>query len=209
MKAFSDLADKDQVLLLDEATSALDTKSEGVVQAALDNASTGRTTICIAHRLSTIKNADNIIVMDKGCAVEQGTHSDLIEMRGTYHSLVQTQKLEDGKKDEEEAADIVETAKEPVQDMRVHHMSNEKEGNPVNSKEPDSTVLEVEESENSSKDIGQSYSVFTLIKFIYGFNKSDWILMIVGLVSAIINGLSNPVQAGESQTLMSSLLWKY
>jgi ATP-binding cassette subfamily B (MDR/TAP) protein 1 len=193
---------------LDEATSALDTKSEGVVQAALDKASTGRTTICIAHRLSTIKNADNIIVMDKGCVVEQGTHSDLIEKRGTYHSLVQTQKLEDGKKDEEETADIVETAKKPVKNS-VHHMSNEKEGNPVNSKEPDSTIIEVEESEESSKETGQNYSVFTLIKFIYGFNKSDWILMIVGLVSAIINGLSNPVQAGESQTLMSRLLWKY
>uniref|UniRef100_A0A8H7N4A0 Uncharacterized protein n=1 Tax=Bionectria ochroleuca TaxID=29856 RepID=A0A8H7N4A0_BIOOC len=183
-----------KVLLLDEATSALDTKSEGVVQAALDKASTGRTTICIAHRLSTIKNADNIIVMDKGCVVEQGTHSDLIEKRGTYHSLAQTQKLEDGKKDEEETADIVETAKKPVKNS-VHHMSNEKEGNPVNSKEPDSTIIEVEESEESSKETGQNYSVFTLIKFIYGFNKSDWILMIVGLVSAIINGLSNPVQA--------------
>ncbi|CAG9996264.1 unnamed protein product [Clonostachys byssicola] len=186
---------KEQVLLLDEATSALDTKSEGVVQAALDNASAGRTTICIAHRLSTIKNADNIIVMEKGCVVEQGTHGDLIEKRGAYHSLVQTQKLEECKKEKEEAADIFETAKEPVQGMGIHHMSTEKEGNPVKSKEPYSTAIEVEESEESSKETGKDYSVFTLIKFIYGFNKSDWILMIVGLVSAIINGLSNPVQA--------------
>ncbi|VUC30128.1 unnamed protein product [Clonostachys rosea] len=187
---------KDQVLLLDEATSALDTKSEGIVQAALDNASTGRTTICIAHRLSTIKNADNIIVMDKGCVVEQGTHSDLIEKRGTYYSLVQTQKLEDGNKtEEEEEAEIMEVVKQPDQDISVHPVSTEKGGNGVDSKEPNSTVTEAEERGESVKETEKAYSVFTLIRFIYGFNKSDWMLMIVGLISAIINGLSNPVQA--------------
>ena len=82
-----------KILLLDEATSALDTKSEGVVQAALDKASKGRTTIVIAHRLSTIRNADNIVVMNKGVIVEQGTHDQLLEKQGAYHSLVQAQKI--------------------------------------------------------------------------------------------------------------------
>lgn len=62
-----------KILLLDEATSALDTKSEGVVQAALEVAAAGRTTITIAHRLSTIKDADNIVVMTQGRIVEQGS----------------------------------------------------------------------------------------------------------------------------------------
>ena len=66
-----------KILLLDEATSALDTKSEGVVQHALDVAAQGRTTIVIAHRLSTIKTADNIVVMKLGKIIEQGTHDQL------------------------------------------------------------------------------------------------------------------------------------
>lgn len=82
-----------KILLLDEATAALDTKSEKVVQEALDKASEGRTTIAIAHRLSTIRNADNIVVMAKGRIVEQGTHDELIRKEGVYQSLVQAQEL--------------------------------------------------------------------------------------------------------------------
>ncbi|CAZ82915.1 unnamed protein product [Tuber melanosporum] len=77
-----------KILLLDEATSALDTRSEGVVQAALDKASMGRTTIVIAHRLSTIKTADNIVVMSEGTIVESGTHDELLERRSAYYNLL-------------------------------------------------------------------------------------------------------------------------
>ncbi|KAJ5792122.1 uncharacterized protein N7503_008100 [Penicillium pulvis] len=91
-----------KILLLDEATSALDTKSEGVVQAALDKAAEGRTTIVIAHRLSTIKNADNIVVFVKGEIQEQGTHDELLEKKGHYHSLVAAQHIAETKKDEDE-----------------------------------------------------------------------------------------------------------
>jgi ATP-binding cassette subfamily B (MDR/TAP) protein 1 len=82
-----------KILLLDEATSALDTKSEGVVQAALDRAAQGRTTIVIAHRLSTIKHADNIVVMQQGKIVEQGMHDELLDKRGAYYNLVEAQRI--------------------------------------------------------------------------------------------------------------------
>ena len=82
-----------KILLLDEATSALDTKSEGVVQAALDVASQGRTTIVIAHRLSTIKTADNIVVIVNGRIVEQGTHDQLVDKNGMYLRLVEAQRI--------------------------------------------------------------------------------------------------------------------
>jgi subfamily B ATP-binding cassette protein MsbA len=75
------------ILLLDEATSALDAKSEALVQDALNRLAAGRTTLVIAHRLSTIRNADNIIVMERGHVVEQGTHDALIAQGGVYARL--------------------------------------------------------------------------------------------------------------------------
>lgn len=80
-----------QILILDEATSALDTESERVVQEALDRLMVGRTSFVIAHRLSTIKNADKIMVLEKGKLVEQGTHDELMESNGLYAHLYQIQ----------------------------------------------------------------------------------------------------------------------
>ncbi|NXN44428.1 MDR1 protein, partial [Rhinoptilus africanus] len=85
------LARNPKILLLDEATSALDTQSESIVQAALDKARAGRTTIVIAHRLSTIRTADTIAGFEKGIVVEQGTHSELMLQKGVYYSLVMQQ----------------------------------------------------------------------------------------------------------------------
>uniref|UniRef100_A0A8C7RJF4 ATP-binding cassette, sub-family B (MDR/TAP), member 4 n=1 Tax=Oncorhynchus mykiss TaxID=8022 RepID=A0A8C7RJF4_ONCMY len=80
-----------KILLLDEATSALDAESETIVQAALDKVRQGRTTIVVAHRLSTIRNADVIAGFQKGEIVELGTHSQLMEKEGVYHTLVTMQ----------------------------------------------------------------------------------------------------------------------
>lgn len=75
------------ILILDEATSALDTESEKLVQEALENLMKNRTSLVIAHRLSTIKKADNIIVLSKGEIKEQGTHDELMTLKGMYHNL--------------------------------------------------------------------------------------------------------------------------
>lgn len=77
------------ILILDEATSALDNESEYFIQRAFDEAMKDRTTIVIAHRLSTIENADRIVVMDQGRILEQGTHLELLELRGAYYQLHQ------------------------------------------------------------------------------------------------------------------------
>lgn len=83
-----------KILLLDESTAALDSESEKVVQAALDQAAKGRTTIAVAHRLSTIQHADVIFVFDGGRVVEKGTHRELMGERGRYFELVNLQSLE-------------------------------------------------------------------------------------------------------------------
>lgn len=88
------LVRKPRLLLLDEATSALDTQSERVVQKALDEAASSRTTIAVAHRLSTIRHADVIFVIEDGRIAEMGTHAELQGMRGKYYAMCLAQSLD-------------------------------------------------------------------------------------------------------------------
>ncbi|MCJ7582264.1 MAG: hypothetical protein MUP98_17255, partial [Candidatus Aminicenantes bacterium] len=85
-------------LILDEATSALDSESERSIQKALNNILKDRTAIVIAHRLSTIRNADKILVVDRGTIVESGTHKQLCQGNGIYKKLYDLQ-FPEGKED--------------------------------------------------------------------------------------------------------------
>ncbi len=80
-----------RIIVLDEATSSVDTETEELIQAAIEKLMKGRTAIVIAHRLSTIQKADNIIVVDKGQLVEQGTHEELLQQEGAYANLYRMQ----------------------------------------------------------------------------------------------------------------------
>jgi ATP-binding cassette subfamily B protein len=80
-----------QMLILDEATSSVDTRTEGLIQTAMDNLMKGRTSFVIAHRLSTIRNADRILAIRDGDIVEQGTHEELLKLGGFYAALYNSQ----------------------------------------------------------------------------------------------------------------------
>ncbi|VUC24318.1 unnamed protein product [Clonostachys rosea] len=189
-----------QLLLLDEATSALDTKSEGVVQAALDKAATGRTTIVIAHRLSTIRNAHNIIVMNKGTVVEQGNHDTLIEKKGAYHALVEAQQLEDEKKS---AAVNIDDQVSSMEDLVIRKMSLQKETNvtAAESSEKDDGMVAVSSSGDVEETAGATiqskvkYSWWELIKFVANFNRSERIYLVIAFFFCLICGAATPVQA--------------
>ncbi|KAJ4304148.1 GTPase-activating protein [Collariella sp. IMI 366227] len=184
-----------KILLLDEATSALDTKSEGVVQAALEVASEGRTTISIAHRLSTIKDAHNIVVMSTGRIVEQGAHDELLEKRGAYFNLVTAQAI-------------------AAEELLIRKASNRNNSTP---EDPDDNIqakLNRSQTQQSASSLalaarksqpGKKYGLWTLIKVIASFNRQEWKLMLVGLFFSAICGCGNPTQAVFFAKLISAL----
>mgnify|MGYP000878738289 CR=1 FL=1 len=81
-----------RILILDEATASLDTETERLIQEALERLVKGRTTFAIAHRLSTLRNADRIVVIERGRVAEIGTHSELVALKGIYYNMLQRQK---------------------------------------------------------------------------------------------------------------------
>lgn len=190
-----------KILLLDEATSALDTKSEGVVQAALDAAAKGRTTIVIAHRLSTIRTADNIVVMVNGEIAEQGTHDDLIEKQGVYSTLVEAQRIREsaGEPDAVDAddeynekifpSDAQLEQQDPTVDPEDEKIRSRLER--TETKQSLSSVILAKRDTNDKT----HYSLWTLIKFVASFNQKEKMIMLAGLVFSIIAGACQPTQS--------------
>nr|XP_009679076.1 PREDICTED: ATP-binding cassette sub-family B member 5 isoform X2 [Struthio camelus australis] len=206
------LARNPKVLLLDEATSALDTQSESIVQAALDKARNGRTTIVIAHRLSTVRTADTIAAFEKGIVVEQGTHSELMLQKGVYYSLVMQQGCsnniqDDGtsEEDEETGAEEYEenNRKDLVQEMTgqvdfedlvtlkkgsIRRRSSRRKSRRCSSKNKSSEKKKKKDMEEENLPAVPYSRILTL-------NKPEWLYIVLGVIAAAILGGVHPAFA--------------
>ncbi|XP_055468722.1 phosphatidylcholine translocator ABCB4 isoform X2 [Psammomys obesus] len=177
-----------KILLLDEATSALDTESEAEVQAALDKAREGRTTIVIAHRLSTVRNADVIAGFEDGVIVEQGSHSELMKKEGVYFKLVNMQTSGSQILSEEFEVELSEekTAGGMVPNgwkSRIFRNSTKKS---LKSSRPHQNRLDVETNE-----LDANVPPVSFLK-VLKLNKTEWPYFVVGTVCAIANGALQP-----------------
>ncbi|XP_077070050.1 ATP-dependent translocase ABCB1 isoform X2 [Siphateles boraxobius] len=174
-----------KILLLDEATSALDAESETIVQAALDKVRLGRTTIIVAHRLSTIRNADVIAGFQNGEIAELGTHDELMERKGIYHSLVNMQMFKSSEDTEEDKEEMTMDEKSPsVTSLNDHTLFRQKSRS-VSEKDQQDEKKQIEEEKVPN------ISFLKILKL----NKPEWPYMVVGVLCATINGGMQPAFA--------------
>ncbi|PSN32510.1 hypothetical protein C0J52_16611 [Blattella germanica] len=168
------------ILLLDEATSALDLHSEAKVQAALDRAAKGRTTLIVTHRLSTVRNADRILFIFGGQVVEHGSHSELLELKGHYYSLVKadptmTEGAGEGKLQENGNINgMVDFIPDRKQSTRSRTGSNK-----------DQCITPLVEEEQYDAPLSR----------IMALNKPEWSFILVGCLSAAAVGCALPLFA--------------
>lgn len=164
------IVSRPKILLLDEATASLDTRSERLVQDALQAAAKGRTTIVIAHRLSTIQKADMIVVLDRGRVIERGTHEELLQAKSTYSSLVRAQTLSHAPNDES-----------------LEKLSLD-----------DEIIVEAkkfQEVQTGIQSIAESHdgSTFQLAAFVWRLNRPERYYLLVGLCCSFLAGSASPM----------------
>ncbi|XP_003782856.1 multidrug resistance protein 1 [Otolemur garnettii] len=178
-----------KILLLDEATSALDTESEAVVQAALDKARKGRTTIVIAHRLSTVRNADVIAGFDGGVIVEKGNHDELMKQKGIYFKLVTMQTAGN-------EIELEYTAGESKSEIDALEMSSKDSGSSGLMRRR-STLKSIRGSQSQDRKLSTEEALnedVPPVSFwrILKLNLSEWPYFVVGVLCAIVNGGLQP-----------------
>uniref|UniRef100_A0A672J499 ATP-binding cassette, sub-family B (MDR/TAP), member 11a n=1 Tax=Salarias fasciatus TaxID=181472 RepID=A0A672J499_SALFA len=168
-----------KILLLDMATSALDNESEAVVQNALDSVRIGRTTISIAHRLSTIRNADILIGFEHGQAVERGTHSELLDKKAVYFTLVTLQNQ-----------DLSQTTNGKICLKQGYNSVRRRSPSHLSNSFVQDTPFGLEKEDDADQHTKPA-AVARILKY----NKPEWPYLVLGSLGAGFNGLVSPIYA--------------
>ncbi|KAH8125414.1 hypothetical protein LI328DRAFT_146646 [Trichoderma asperelloides] len=180
-----------KILLLDEATASLDSASEQRIQTAVESISKGRTIIAIAHRLSTIKNADNIIVMNNGEIIEQGTHLELMALDGSYAGMVRLQNL--ASKEQDDTPSLSSTAKGETEIILSEKESSLSETTALRVDVP-GAALETEQepsqiaAEGEDKALDADMSAWKIIKMFGLMLRPHLLMLLLAVFSAVIVG---------------------
>ncbi|KAF6167205.1 hypothetical protein GIB67_029843 [Kingdonia uniflora] len=192
-----------RILLLDEATSALDAESEHVVQEALDRIMVNRTTVIVAHRLSTVRNADMIAVIHRGQIVERGSHSELLENPdGAYCQLIRLQEIKRGgvTNDEDVTSDYVRTSSQRMSLQRSISRGSSGAGNSsrhsfsVSFGIPSGLIQETSPAEpDTEPDTPMEKAKEVPISRLFYLNKPEIPVILLGVISAAINGVVFPI----------------
>ncbi|XP_060519450.1 ATP-dependent translocase ABCB1-like isoform X2 [Cylas formicarius] len=162
------------LLILDEATSALDTESEAEVQTTLDSISRVCTKVIVAHRLSTIRNANRIIVFSNGIIVEEGSHESLMESKGVYYNMIESQGYTDisaHSKSKELTKQRAKSIASSVEEQEHKKLDDE---------------FEAEKLEEKKGNLGVMLKILSA-------NKPEWFSMLMGSIASVLNGASLPL----------------
>ncbi|EAS02072.1 multidrug resistance protein-like transporter family ABC domain protein (macronuclear) [Tetrahymena thermophila SB210] len=184
-----------QILLLDEATSALDRRNEISIQQTLDQVSKGRTTIVIAHRISTVQNSDNILVIQQGQLIEEGTFEQLIAQNGKFQSLAKNQiqryaseenqeDLENQLNEEQNSANVKiqcqDSLKKPITKYQLKNETQDQQlDKQTNLSKEEKRILQQQEK--------------SMLKRLHDINKPDKIILYFGIFFALGNGVCFPL----------------
>ncbi|XP_023344692.1 phosphatidylcholine translocator ABCB4 [Eurytemora carolleeae] len=194
------------ILLLDEATSALDTESEGLVQSAMERAKYGRTTIVVAQRLSTIRNADKILVMKEGSIEEEGTHSELMDKRGLYHSMI-SRKFGFKATNEIEEDLVLESLSQEVDLSNFQDETRGRQRLPTQESPntetvlPDDLIKEIAEKEREDHLETNYFKILHL-------NAREWPFILIGVLSSAVMGGVMPSFAFLFGDVLSIFVWE-
>lgn len=205
-----------KLLLLDEATSALDYHSEKLVQAALDKASKGRTTLVVSHRLSAICHADRIIFIDNGKVVEEGNHESLMKEKGRYYEMVTAHEYEglldnanDDEVDDKNSVEINENEKDVISDkVLLNGLSSPR----FSEASLDKNILQAFAAraitDRNEKDIvvaDKHTQYMKTFRRVLKWARPEWGFLAIATICALLYGCSQPAFAFVFADLFGSL----